>query len=75
MKKAIDTVTLKTQIFGEGEPLLAIHGVVGSGDNLRVLNKLPFKVHLPDLRNHGDSPHHRRCFSIGDERRLVTLLR
>jgi pimeloyl-ACP methyl ester carboxylesterase len=52
------SVKLKVNVVGEGAPLLAIHGVLGSGDNLKVLSQLPLQVHLPDLRNHGDSPNH-----------------
>lgn len=45
---------------GEGEPLMILHGLWGASDNwLPVANRLAghFKVILPDLRNHGQSPH------------------
>ncbi|HEU5396039.1 MAG TPA: alpha/beta fold hydrolase [Verrucomicrobiae bacterium] len=46
--------------LGRGEPLVMLHGLFGSGDNwLGVAPKLAdsFRVLLPDLRNHGQSPH------------------
>lgn len=45
---------------GRGEPLIILHGLFGSGDNWRSLSKRfakEFEVHVPDLRNHGRSPH------------------
>lgn len=48
------------RIYGEGEPLIILHGLYGSSDNwvtvARNLEK-DFKVYLPDLRNHGQSSH------------------
>ncbi|NLA25440.1 MAG: alpha/beta fold hydrolase [Bacteroidales bacterium] len=41
--------------------LIILHGLYGSGDNwLSIANKFSdeYTVHLPDLRNHGKSPHH-----------------
>lgn len=52
---------LNTQILGEGKDLIILHGLYGSGDNwLTTARQLAenFRVHLPDQRNHGDSPHH-----------------
>lgn len=52
---------LNTQILGEGKHLVIIHGFLGMGDNWRTLSKSfagqGFKVHTPDMRNHGKSPH------------------
>lgn len=46
--------------YGEGPPLMILHGLYGSSDNwisiTRRIAKL-FTVYLPDLRNHGLSPH------------------
>ena len=45
--------------FGEGKPLIILHGLFGSSDNwLTHAKKLAdyFKVYLVDLRNHGHSP-------------------
>lgn len=46
--------------MGEGEPLLILHGVFGSGDNWGTLGKQwseQYEVHLIDARNHGHSEH------------------
>ncbi len=47
--------------LGHGEPLVLLHGLFGSADNwFGVAPKLAEKFHvlIPDLRNHGNSPHH-----------------
>ena len=52
---------LYAQTLGGGSPLLMLHGLFGSSDNLKtVARKLAdqYQVHLLDLRNHGRSPHH-----------------
>lgn len=46
--------------FGDGKPLIILHGLFGLSDNWvthakRLAEK--FSVYLPDLRNHGQSPH------------------
>lgn len=46
--------------FGEGQPLIILHGIFGLSDNwVTHAKKLAgnFSVYLPDLRNHGHSPH------------------
>ncbi len=46
--------------YGEGKPLIITHGLFGMSDNwIPVAKKLAehFKVYLPDMRNHGRSPH------------------
>ncbi len=46
--------------YGSGEPLLIIHGLLGSLDNWHTLSKTfatSFRVLAVDLRNHGRSPH------------------
>jgi pimeloyl-ACP methyl ester carboxylesterase len=46
--------------IGEGPPLIILHGLFGSSDNwLTIAKKIgtSFTVYLPDLRNHGLSPH------------------
>ena len=46
--------------LGRGEPLILLHGLFGSSDNwFGVASGLAEKFHLyiPDLRNHGQSPH------------------
>jgi pimeloyl-ACP methyl ester carboxylesterase len=46
--------------YGEGTPLIILHGLYGSSDNwagiARTLSQ-DFRVIVPDLRNHGNSPH------------------
>lgn len=52
---------LHTQIYGKGTKLVILHGFLGMGDNWKSLSKQyaksGFEVHLPDMRNHGKSPH------------------
>lgn len=45
--------------YGEGQPLLILHGLFGSSDNWQTLGKKfaqDFEVYLVDQRNHGKSP-------------------
>ncbi len=52
-------VDLNSQVVGEGEPLIIIHGLFGSARNwgsiARSLGEIR-QVHCLDLRNHGSSP-------------------
>lgn len=51
---------LNFQQLGEGEPLLLVHGLFGSGRNFMALARRlaeQYQVILPDLRNHGQSFH------------------
>lgn len=51
---------LYSNIMGEGEPLIIMHGVFGMGDNWQTLGRKwseEYQVHLLDMRNHGRSPH------------------
>ena len=46
--------------YGEGPPLIILHGLFGSSDNWFTIAKNiadRYTVFLPDLRNHGHSPH------------------
>ena len=46
--------------FGEGPPLIILHGLYGSSENWVSIGKSlaeHFRVFLPDQRNHGRSPH------------------
>jgi esterase len=46
--------------YGNGPPLIILHGLYGSSDNWVSIAKIlgdSFTVYLPDQRNHGQSPH------------------
>jgi esterase len=46
--------------FGEGAPVIILHGLFGLSDNWVSIGKRiagKFAVYIPDLRNHGQSPH------------------
>ena len=59
-----DPVELFSKTYGEGAPLLILHGLLGSGGNWHTLSRnvfaKHFKVFAVDLRNHGRSPHTER---------------
>ncbi len=51
---------LNHKVFGEGKPLLIMHGLFGMLDNWLTLGRRwseSYRVVLVDLRNHGHSPH------------------
>ncbi len=52
---------LHSNIIGEGQPLIILHGFLGMGDNWKTLGRnysnLGYEVHLVDQRNHGRSFH------------------
>ncbi|MEX0812860.1 MAG: alpha/beta fold hydrolase [Chitinophagales bacterium] len=51
---------LNYKSFGKGEPLIILHGLLGSLDNWQsIARKLSddYKVYIVDQRNHGKSPH------------------
>ena len=53
-------MTLHTQEYGKGFPLIILHGLFGSSDNWHTLARRfgeYFRVYTVDLRNHGRSPH------------------
>jgi esterase len=48
------------RVYGEGQPLIILHGLLGSSDNWLTQAKFlsaSYKVYTVDLRNHGQSPH------------------
>ncbi len=48
------------RVFGEGDPVLILHGLFGNSDNwMPIADRLAqsHRVYLPDMRNHGRSPH------------------
>ena len=54
------TVALNHRITGEGPPLILLHGLFGSLDNLGgIARRLEdqWQIHALDERNHGSSPH------------------
>jgi esterase len=51
---------LHHESYGEGPPLIILHGLFGSLDNWRTMSKKLgrlFRVFAVDMRNHGRSPH------------------
>ena len=49
--------------YGSGQPLVLLHGLFGSSDNWvtfakKLAESCNVRVFIPDLRNHGQSPHH-----------------
>lgn len=54
------SVELNHRISGEGDPVILLHGLFGSMDNLGVIVRGlqdSWQIHGLDLRNHGKSPH------------------
>jgi pimeloyl-ACP methyl ester carboxylesterase len=46
--------------FGTGEPIIILHGLFGLSDNWVTIGRRlsdKFAIFIPDLRNHGQSPH------------------
>lgn len=53
-------IQLNYKKYGQGDPLIVLHGLFGSLDNWVTLGRKwaeNFTVYLVDLRNHGKSPH------------------
>ena len=51
---------LFTRQFGTGRPVIVLHGLFGLSDNWVTFGRLlsgSYSVYIPDLRNHGQSPH------------------
>ena len=52
---------LHSNILGQGQPLIILHGFLGMSDNWKTLGKRfgeqGYEVHLVDQRNHGRSPY------------------
>ncbi len=54
------SVKMFSRIIGKGHPVIILHGLYGMSDNWLTIAKplsQNFEVHLPDWRNHGQSPH------------------
>ena len=62
---------LHSKIFGEGKPLIILHGLFGMLDNWQSLAKefaCFFETHIIDLRNHGSSFHaHQHNYELMSE--------
>ena len=58
----MEVVPLFSKIYGEGRPLIILHGLFGMGDNwtthAKIIASSGLQVHAVDQRNHGRSPHH-----------------
>src|SRR5215475_11249233 len=51
---------LAFEVLGKGDPLIILHGLLGSADNWRSMSRrlsAHYQVFAVDLRNHGRSPH------------------
>ncbi len=52
---------LNYKVFGEGFPVIILHGLLGSLDNWQTIAKhiaaVPYTTYILDQRNHGRSPH------------------
>lgn len=55
------SLKLHAHVSGQGEPIVFLHGLFGSWQNLGTAVRAAaehYQVHALDLRNHGKSPHH-----------------
>ncbi len=53
-------IELNYKVFGEGFPVIILHGLFGTLDNWQTISRQLgeyYKVYVPDQRNHGKSPH------------------
>lgn len=59
-------MTLNFKTFGQGEPLIILHGMFGTLDNWQTIAKQladKYMVYIIDQRNHGRSPHDNTPFT------------
>ncbi len=75
----VDSVDMHYEAFGDGEPLLWLHGFMGAGADWRYIFKEPpagFRLIAPDLRGHGASANPSDTFSFRQAAQdLLALLR
>ena len=53
-------IEMAYKVFGQGQPIIIIHGLYGMSDNWLPFAKRvqsQYRVYLVDVRNHGSSPH------------------
>ena len=77
MISEINGARLHYEITGEGEPLLWVHGFLGTGGDWKHIFKEPpagFQLIAPDLRGHGSSTNPANTFSFRDTARDVLAL-
>ena len=77
MISEINGARLHYDITGEGEPLLWVHGFLGTGGDWKhIFNEPPagFQLIAPDLRGHGSSTNPANTFSFRDTARDVLAL-
>jgi pimeloyl-ACP methyl ester carboxylesterase len=63
----IHGIELHYELFGEGEPLLWLHGGMGAGSDWRYVFEQPptgYRLIAPDLRGHGASTNPSNVFSF-----------
>jgi pimeloyl-ACP methyl ester carboxylesterase len=73
----VDGASLHYETFGEGEPLLWLHGFLGAGADWKYLFKEPppgYRLIAPDLRGHGRSTTPSDSFSFRQAARDVSAL-
>ncbi len=67
----VNGIEMQWTVTGEGEPLLWLHGLLGSGADWRYIFDEPpagFSVIAPDLRGMGRQPIHRASSRSGSAR-------
>jgi pimeloyl-ACP methyl ester carboxylesterase len=67
MLVTINGAELSYETFGEGEPLLWLHGLMGAGSDWKYLFDRPpqgYRLIAPDLRGHGSSTNPQESFSF-----------
>ena len=77
MISEVNGISLHYEITGDGEPLLWLHGFLGTGaDWKHILEEAPagFTLLAPDLRGHGSSTNPSNEFSFRDAARDVLAL-
>jgi pimeloyl-ACP methyl ester carboxylesterase len=73
----VEGISLHYETFGEGEPLLWLHGFLGAGPDWRYIFTDPpagFRLIAPDLRGHGRSTNPSNAFSFRQAARDVSAL-